>query len=322
MLRLRRYVVLFLAVIAVVSCSPLPAADWCFEFDFRNSNYGFIVHQGSWIPGSGFVSVGSGTNHRLQLTYVNAATVSPNTIIFSVARGSSVQVPTEVRVEAEVFGLALGEALITYVPANVSTVDIPMVGSGSATHLVIDATARAPGRLLRMQVRGLGSNPFSTSNCSTAADETESDMDIGIDIPGQIQDALAEADSMLASVDVDLRAPNGSPLLPALAGATTAFGYIKWIVSGAAASEIVGPFAPILTMLGIFLVVNVTMTAIHFTVYAGIYLVRWAIWLFKLILLIVQTIAMIVSAVPIGKLLTAVGAIISVISQILPGEEE
>ena len=107
-----------------------------------------------------------------------------------------------------------------------------------------------------------------------------------------------------------LTAPDGQPLLPSLSAAPQLFGYIKWIVSGAAANEIAGPFAPIISGLGIFLVMNFTMTAIYFIVYGAVYIGRWILWLIRIIMQIIQTIGALIGAV---QGLIIIGAVVAIV---------
>lgn len=285
-LQLRFILIVALVALVLTGCAGgLPAVDWCFRYDFRNSNYGFNVLRGAWSPGAGFVTEGDG---RLHLTYIHNTSVSPNAVIIEVARGiGASNVPINVTAEADIFGLGTANGYTTTVPADVTDADIFLTSSsrlegGPYSKLEIKGTANYQVELTALEIRGNGSNPFGSSNCSTAAVNSGDDENpTNLSLPEGINEALVEADNQLASVDVDLSAPNGIGIVPALTNAAIAFGYIKWVISGTASQELAGPFAPVLNALGIYLIMSFSLTAVQFVVYGAIYIVRWFIWLFK-----------------------------------------
>lgn len=303
---MRRWIVIALAAVFLAGCSnTLPAADWCFRFDFRNSNYGFNVQYGEWIPGVGFSTDAQG---RFLVQYTHSSTVTSNGLIITAARGSGAVTPTKVILKADIFGVHV-DTLQTLVPAEANTSDFMIEGSGSSDKLQVTGEAVAPMRWLSLQVRGTGSNPFGSSNCDTTAINLE-ESPVAIPIPGEVEDALIEIDDSLASVDVPLTAPDGQPLLPSLSAAPQVFGYIKWIVSGAAANELAGPFAPIVSGMGIFLVMNFALTAIYFIVYGAVYIGRWILWLVHIIMQLLQTIGALIGSV---QGLIIIGAVVAIV---------
>lgn len=303
---------IFLFALLMTGCSAvLQEADWCYQYDFRNSNYGFSLTYGSWVAGRGFRTDTSG---RLSLTYAHSSSVTPTAAIITAERVSSTQFPTKVIVKADIYGLHF-EPLQTEVPANINSSDFYLLGNGSSDKLQITGEAIHAIYLVRLQVRGDGANPFPSSNCSTAATTpqpgtgADGGLDIGslidVPVPGVIGDALQQADSELSGVTQPLRNANGSSLLPALTGGTQIFGYIKWIISGAAAQELAGPFAPIVSHMGVYLVMNFALTGVYLVVYASIYIIRWAIWLYNKVLQLVTLIATLLSSVP-GLIIIAI----------------
>lgn len=287
-----RFLPLILVLLSACSAA-LPAVDWCYRYDFRNSNYGFSQSKGTWVAGRGFRNDSSG---YLSLYYTHTSAVTPSAVIITVARPFAVQIPTKVRVEANIYGIAV-PAMTTDVPADVNSADLQLIGSGGLDKLFIVGEATHSVDLVALEVRGNGANPFGSSNCSTAAvNSSGEEVPENLAVPGSIIDGLIEADTLLAGADVDLSAPNGVALVPALTNAALVFGYVKWITSGVAAQELTGPFAPIINAMGIYLVMNFAITGVNFVVYAGIYLVRWVIWLLKLAQTIIIAVAGIIGS--------------------------
>lgn len=107
-------------------------------------------------------------------------------------------------------------------------------------------------------------------------------------------DALGDADASLGELPGDLTQSNGTPLLPTL-NLTELIGYARWITSPAAADEIFGVFAPVVTPLGLLLAVRFALGGIYFIVYAAIYLIRWVIWIFKMLLMLVNSLGALIN---------------------------
>lgn len=301
----RLWVLLVLAFLLTSCASSLPAADWCFAYDFRNSNYGVTILYGQWIPGVGIRTDAGG---RFAITYAHSSSVTPTGVIITATRATSVAAPTKVIVKADIFGVT-ARTVRTDVPADVNVADIQFAGGGGSDKFQITGEAGAPMQLVRIQVRGSGSNPFSTSNCDTAAINGDDEPQVDVGIPDQIGDALQDSDMALGAVDVDLAAPNGSPLLPTLAALITIFGYLKWVLSGTAASELAGPFAPLVSHMGIYLSMQFALFAIYAVIYAVVYIIRWVIWLFNTVVQIIQTISQIIASLPGWLIIAAIGIV-------------
>lgn len=298
---LRFILVSALVALVLTGCAgALPAVDWCYRYDFRNSNYGFTVLRGVWSPGAGFVTEGDG---RLHVTYTHSTSLTPTAIIVKVARGIGASgVPISVTAEADIFGLGTPNGYTTSVPADVTDADIYLVNpsrfeAGPYNKLEIKGITSHQAELAMLEVRGNGSNPFGSSNCSTdAVNEAGDERPVNLSVPEGINEALVEADSQLAAVDVNLAAPGGIGIVPALTNAAVAFGYIKWVLSGTASQELAGPFAPVLNALGIYLIMSFSLTAVQFVIYGAIYIVRWIIWLLKTAQSIMVVIAAIIGS--------------------------
>jgi len=294
---------LLLVLLTVAGCGTmtLPAVDWCYKMDFNTGDYGASIYRGRWTNGLGFTPDDDGT---FNIQYIHTSDVIPDAVIFGLIRADSNQIPIDVTIEqGSVFGMDTG-AITTTVPADVNIAQpiLRQQGAGS-DYIFIRGHASRTIVLVNMQVRGFGSNPFPSSNCSTDAVTPQQEQN-KIQLPN-IGEIISNADQQLADAGNTLTNPDGSPLLPSQTGAVL-FGYAKWLTSPAAAEELLGPFAPVASHVGIFLLMDVTLVGLYFIIYAAIYIVRWAIWLFKLLLQIIQTIASAANGA-IGWLLAFIG---------------
>lgn len=128
----------------------------------------------------------------------------------------------------------------------------------------------------------------------------------GIPIPNdQIFDGLNQGDQVLSDADTDLTAPDGSPLLPE-DNTAMMIGYAKWLLSPAAAAEVMGSFAPLFQTVGFWLTMVLTLLGVYIAVYVGIYFLRWVIWLVRLIVQIASAIASVAGGA-VGWLLSFIG---------------
>lgn len=92
----------------------------------------------------------------------------------------------------------------------------------------------------------------------------------------------------------DIAAPEGVPILPEN-NSQALFRYAKWILSINIAEELAGPFAPVVHHVGLLLVVVIALGSIYFVVYAVMYLVKWAVWLFLIAMRIIDFITGLIS---------------------------
>lgn len=280
---IKRLCFLLLILLAAGCSSARPAVDWCYKFDFTSSNYSFTVLYGTWTSGAGFSPDGQG---RFDISYTHTSTVHPDDVVFDVLRGDTNQLPIKVGGKVEIFGMDSG-TLETTVPPDVGLAELVLRQQGNGSDkLAIVGEATRTIILTAIQVRGFGSNPFPSSNCTTDA---VGDVGVPIQLPN-ITGIINDANQQLADAGDSLTAPDGSPLLPAETGATL-FGYAKWITSPAAADELLGPFAPAASHVGIFLTMDIALVALYAIIYGAVSIARWVIWLFRLLLQIIQAIA-------------------------------
>jgi hypothetical protein len=94
----------------------------------------------------------------------------------------------------------------------------------------------------------------------------------------QMYEQMATANAQLDDLPSDLTRPDGAPILPAEDG-TVLFGYIKWLVSPAAADEYAGPFAPVFQHIGVGLTILMTTAGIYALVYVIANVGAWVGWL-------------------------------------------
>lgn len=117
-----------------------------------------------------------------------------------------------------------------------------------------------------------------------------------IPIPADdLYQALATSEAIKQQAPADLSAPGGQPLLPATDGSQI-FGYAKWLVSSSAAAEIGGPFATLIVHTGIVIGMQMALIAIYVIVLGVVYLVKWAIFIYRLAMELIRTIANVIDA--------------------------
>ena len=96
----------------------------------------------------------------------------------------------------------------------------------------------------------------------------------------QMYEQMATANAQIGNAPTNLTSPNGSPLLPSEDGRLL-FGYIKWLVSPAAADEWAGPFAPVFQHFGLGIYMTFALMGVYFTVYVIANIGSWVGWLLE-----------------------------------------
>lgn len=96
----------------------------------------------------------------------------------------------------------------------------------------------------------------------------------------QAYEQLATANAQLNDVSADLTSPDGLPILPTEDGRVM-FGYVKWLISPAAADEWAGPFAPIFQHINIGLGIVFALASVYSTVYIISHIGAWVGWLLE-----------------------------------------
>lgn len=287
----------FLVALAIVASgcgAAIKQTAWCYRYDFADSSYSATMLSGTYTSGVGFSPDSSGT---FDILIDHGTDVTPEQVIFQVARGDSNQVPIDVTVEVYAFGLWSGQRR-TMVPAGSTTADLSLFpGNGSGTGKTFYAYGHSSRTifLTGMVVLGNGSNPFPENNCGALGAPTSTPVPLPVPEADLLQ-GLADAGDQLNSVNAPLTAPNGLPLLPNETGSMV-WGFAKWITSPVAAQELMGPFAPIYYHTGYFVAADVALITVYIVVYGAVYIARWAIRLIRIAMSVIDLILQILQVV-------------------------
>lgn len=280
---------MIMALVLASCATPRPSYDWCFHYDFTQSNYGFNLITGEWKSGRGFLphfySLGNlfGGGDFL-INGGTTPTATPKAVVFYLARGDSIAAPIDVEVEAYAFGMVSGN-LHSIVPQNVNSATIVFINlnGASGSGIRVEGNASRPVEWHGLDVMGDGANPFPQNNCTDYSTPYAGPTIMPPD--ADISDGLVQGDALLNSVN----RPLSPGLVPNENGAFV-FGAIKWLTAPATADEIAGPFAPAYSHIGILLWMMVAMVTVYLIVYVAIYIVRWVVWIIKMILLLIQAV--------------------------------
>ncbi len=305
--------------IALAGCAgSLPPSDWCYRFDFRASNFGILLSEGDYVPNLGFVTDES--TGRLNLTYDLAATVMPTAFAAQLRRAKGpVLAPMEVEGSANVFGIS-NDTVRTIVPSGVETTTVSMVdptGSESGDHFqlkgaILGALNGTRVALQWLDVMGDDTNPFPQNNCGDFVDSTPTPgLDIGVPL-GDSFGELPGAQATLSAVGDSLAAPGGVGLLPNTDPAAL-FGYIKWVTNPTTADQLMGPFAPVLWQVGIFIQADVILGGLYMVVWVVAFIVGWLIGFFRLAVTVLEAITL----TPVALAVIAVAAMVLALVVIL-----
>lgn len=96
----------------------------------------------------------------------------------------------------------------------------------------------------------------------------------------QMYEALATANANTGNLPTDLTRPGGVPILPNEDGRRM-FGYVKWILSPAAADEWAGPFAPVFQHFGVGLGIVFSLMGVYGVMYVIGNAGGWVGWLLE-----------------------------------------
>lgn len=277
-------------------------SGWCFTLDFTGSDNHFNLTDGSFVSGHGLESASVGAeNGLLSVNYIHSASVSISAAQIVVHRSSGSVGTMQVSGDFNLFGLDNGTLRAELQPQqNGFTWSLEQSGgtAGTALNMVIGSTG-GQFEVASLSLQGTGSDPFGSDNCTPHL----STIPTPIPVPNEdIYNGLSSANDGLQSVgNQPLTAPNGLPLLPTV-NLTVIFAYMKWIVSGQAAAQVTGPFAPLITALGIYIAMRMSLIVVYGVVYVVTYIARWIVWIFKLIMAIVQAVGSALSGAVSGLL--------------------
>jgi hypothetical protein len=280
----------FLLILLLASgCgAAVQTTDWCYRFDFADSDYSATINSGVYTSGTGFSP--DPTTGIFEIDYEHDEDVTPEQVIIQAARGDSNQVPINVTAEVVAFGFFSGQRS-TVVPAAATSVDLslfPGNGPGTGRHFYVYGNSSRTIFLTGLVVLGNGDNPFPENNCGPLTDPGSDAIPLPVPEAGLL-DALSSANDDLESVNVPLAAPDGSPLLPDETG-TVVWGYAKWLTSPAAAQELLGPFAAIYYHVGYLIALDVALVGIYIVVYGAVYVARWAMRLIRVAMSVIDLI--------------------------------
>jgi hypothetical protein len=158
---LRVAVLVLVLVLAACNGDAVPDRyDWCYNFDFTQSN-SWNVSYGSWQPGVGYLV---DSNYRMVLSYTHSSTVYPQSVVITASKPGAND--TSIAAVGEVFGIyreiyetipgALTNGQFVLSPPSAST-------NGSSANITLQASDNVT--VQSVTIYGLYENPFGVSNC-------------------------------------------------------------------------------------------------------------------------------------------------------------
>lgn len=162
--------VLVLVALGACDVGDNPTAhDWCYFFNFDTGDYGAGIVYGSWSIIDGIGGFTSDESGRLSFSYSQATTVTPTFIDVMAARASGVTGPIDVSANGIIFGIGTGNnGFSGTLPAEQVSVNISLLPDtageqGASFNISVQSSATIQVR--RLEVQGLGVNPFPIDNC-------------------------------------------------------------------------------------------------------------------------------------------------------------
>lgn len=105
-------------------------------------------------------------------------------------------------------------------------------------------------------------------------------MQATIAVPeSEVYNYLATANANIQSVPDDLSSP-GVAVLPSENG-NELYGYAKWIVSGAAAGEVFGPFGLVITHVGAIMTLVIFLAIVYVIIFLVTLIIRFVSWIIR-----------------------------------------
>src|SRR5688572_1180942 len=141
----------------------ITGTDWCFKFDFRDSDHGFNIVEGSWVEGSGLLTDAEGD---LIFSYMHDRFAAVSFVVVTVRRATVGVDNIAIVAAGDVFGVSAGFSAT--MPAGIST--YPAVFASQELGVegkTINVTAQSshPLYLQSIEVRGMGGSPFPVNIC-------------------------------------------------------------------------------------------------------------------------------------------------------------
>lgn len=161
---LRSFIFLIAAFI-VVSCGSSPPNnnyDWCYIFDFTDSDYDAVVTTGTYVDGVGFQSSAG----VLNVKYTHTSIVEPAQVVanFAFVHPSG---DSDFSATANIFGI-IGTVSDT-IPSFITTQEVVLSSQSSGVYSAfaeINLTSEAQTTIVNLQIKGFGANPFPTNGCT------------------------------------------------------------------------------------------------------------------------------------------------------------
>ncbi len=157
------------ALLVVAACTPPPVPDqldWCYEFDFQESDYsaeGVNIQEGVWIDGQGISSYEDGL---LAFSYTSAYTVEPLYATVSVIRAPDAG-DMDIISNSSIFGIdaSFNELWPAAAPQTLTLSFAPEVANQIGGTLSVDVEATNYVAIQSIKVSGIGANPFPLNSC-------------------------------------------------------------------------------------------------------------------------------------------------------------
>mgnify|MGYP000583785507 FL=1 len=150
-------------MIVLASCSPdnAPKADWCWTYDFRESDEGFNIPVGEWVPTLGLHTVSG----DLSFSYEHDRFVEPSFVYVAVQRPVGIEGEIPLSVSGIIYGVSASFAM-GYTEDN-SEVGSPRGTIGTAgkeINVTLD-TSDKEIIISSLTIEGFGATPFPFNPC-------------------------------------------------------------------------------------------------------------------------------------------------------------
>lgn len=196
---------LLLFSLLLASCMPpdIPTVnDWCYTMHFDEDDYGITVINGNYVPGVGFTSNAS---NRLSIAYSHNQNVKPKGVIIYAGRAPGVSGATDITGTGLIFGIAA--TIDQLMPAeSPDTVPVGFTPASpddysSSFNISVDSTQQL--KIVSLEVRGDGANPFPDNDCAPDGTATPS--------PTLLPDTPLPSETPIPATSTPSDTPSASP---------------------------------------------------------------------------------------------------------------